>query len=199
MSGLPLPSGSGLPAQALDVDAGLERMMGDRPMYLRILARFRSDYAGNVARLRAALEAADLPLAHRIAHTLKGAAAMIEARGLRALAVDVEQQLRDGAALDAQLLDRLETELGQVIAQVDGLLAAPSFSPPASRTPLLDADLAQLCTLLDLGDSGAQDIIVEKNAALRARLGAARMAQLEAAVAAFDFERALDVLGPHPA
>jgi len=194
VSGLPPPFGSDAPA--LDVDAGLERMLGDRPMYLRILARFRSDYADKVARLRAALHAADLPLAHRIAHTLKGAAAMIEARGLRALAVDVEQQLRDGAAPDPQLLDRLETELARVIAEVEALLAAPSPSALALQPALPDADLAQLCTLLDLGDSGAQDIITEKNGALRARLGEARMAQLEAAVAAFDFERALDLLGP---
>lgn len=172
--------------------------MGDRPMYLRILARFRSDYADKVARLRAALDAADMTLAHRIAHTLKGAAAMIEARGLRALAVDVEQRLRDGIPLDPQLLASLETELARVIAQAGGLLPAPALSP-APESALSEVELAQLCALLDLGDSDAQDVIVEKRGALRARLGEARMAQLEAAVADFDFERALGVLAPPPA
>lgn len=98
--------------------------MGDEAMYLRILGRFRTDYVDNAARLRAALDGGDMPLAHRIAHTIKGAAAMIEARGLRALAVDVEGLLRTGASVDPQLIDRLEAELARVIAQVDGLLAA---------------------------------------------------------------------------
>jgi HPt (histidine-containing phosphotransfer) domain-containing protein len=187
-------------AQALDTAAGLDRMMGDRGMYLRVLARFRADYTDNVARLRDALDAGDMTLAHRIAHTLKGAAAMIEARGLRALAVELEQLLRDRAAADPQLVDRLDTELACVIAQVDGLLAPPAPTPsPAAEPTLSDCELAQLWALLDLGDSGAQDVIVEKRGALCARLGEARMQQLEAAVAAFDFERALSVLGPRPA
>lgn len=183
---------------ALDTAAGLERMMGDRGMYLRVLARFRSDYSDNAARLRAAIGAGDIVLAHRIAHTLKGAAAMIEARGLRALAVDVEQLLRTGAAGDPQLpplLDQMEAELARVMAQVDVLAAAPtSHSPAAGEVPLPDGDMAQLCALLDLGDSSAQDFIAEKRAGLRARLGAARMAELESAVAAFGYERALRVL-----
>lgn len=169
--------------------------MGDRAMYLRVLARFRSDYAGNVARLRAAIAAGDTTLAHRIAHTLKGAAAMIEARGLRALAVDVEQLLRAGAPAAPQLLDRLEAELALVIAQVDSLIVAPAIHTPAEKAaPLAESDVVQLRMLLDLGDSGAQDFMAEKCAGLRTRLGAARMAELESALKAFDYERALSVL-----
>lgn len=179
---------------ALDFGAGLDRMMGDRAMYLRVLARFHADYAGTAARLRAALAAGDATLAHRIAHTLKGAAAMIEARGLRVLAVEIEQLLRAGAPADAQLLERLEAELARVMAEV-ALLLAPSAGVPASSAEVLpEADLAHLRGLLDLGDSGAQDVMAEKRAGLRARLGAARMAELESAVAAFDYERALSVL-----
>lgn len=180
---------------ALDVAAGLERMMGDQSMYLRVLTRFRSDYAGNVTRLRDAIAAADATLAHRIAHTLKGAAAMIEARPLRVLAVETEQLLRAGSPADPGLLDRLEAELARVIAQVDGLVAAPaSASIAPSEAVLSEGELARLCTLLDLGDSAAQDFVTEKRAGLCTRLGAARMAELEAAVAAFDYERALRVL-----
>ncbi len=202
MSALPSPAAGGVPlvpappsAPALDHAAGLERMMGDRAMYLRVLARFRSDYAGNVARLRAALDAGDTTLGHRIAHTLKGAAAMIEARGLRTLAVDVEHLLRAGATADPQLLAHLEAELARVIAQVDTLIAAPEDSFPAcEEAGLADSDIAHLRMLLDLGDSGAQDVMAEKRAGLRGRLGAARMAELESALGAFDYERALAVL-----
>ncbi|RZA33412.1 MAG: Hpt domain-containing protein [Lysobacteraceae bacterium] len=173
--------------------------MGDRAMYLRVLTRFRSDYADSVTRLRAALATGDGLLSHRIAHTLKGAAAMIEARGLRALAVDMEQLLRAGAPADPRLLERLIDQLGmelaQVMAQVDMLLTAPATVPAmAEETALREGDLARLGALLDLGDSSAQDFIAEKRAGLHTRLGAARMAELESAVAAFDYERALCVL-----
>lgn len=180
--------------RALDVAAGLDRMMDDEAMYLRVLTRFRSDYANNVARLRAAMAAGDATLAHRIAHTLKGAAAMIEARGLRVLALEVEQQLRAGAPADALLVGQLEAELGRVMEDVALLLAPGADMPASGEALLLDADLAHLRSLLDLGDSGAQDLMAGKRAGLRARLGAARMAELESAVAAFDYERALSLL-----
>lgn len=182
-------------APALDTAAGVDRMMGDAAMYLRILARFRSDYSGKVARLRIALASGDLTLAHRIVHTLKGAAAMIEARGLRMLALEAEQQLRAGTHADALLVDRLEAELARVLAQVDSMMAAQSANNAAgAQAGLSDADLRRLRALLDVGDSGAQNVMAENRAALRIRLGAARMAELEKAVAAFDYERAVGVL-----
>jgi HPt (histidine-containing phosphotransfer) domain-containing protein len=187
--------------QALDSAAGLHRMMGDEAMYLRVLARFRSDYADTVARLRAALAGGDATLAHRIAHTIKGAAAMIEARSLRAQASDVEQLLRTGVPADPvlrDLLERLEAELARVMAQIDGLVAAPATASPTAGEGALESDIAQLRALLDVGDSGAQDVVVAQRAGLRARLGAARMAELESAVASFDYERAVCLLDALP-
>ncbi|MGI4717049.1 MAG: Hpt domain-containing protein [Janthinobacterium lividum] len=203
-----LPSFSGADSQAasapqpptLDYAAGLERMMGDAAMYLRVLARFRLDYRDNAARLRAALDAGDAALAQRVAHTLKGAAAMIEARGLRQLAADVEQGLRagHGADADAELLDRLEAELARVMARLDTLLEPSTTSTPGAAAAMApdEQEVARLCELLDLGDSAAQDLVREQEAGLRTLLGAPRMAQLQAALACFDYEQALRVLRP---
>ncbi len=190
-----LSATSGLDA-ALDYAAGLERMMGDREMFLRVLARFRSDYRDSVARVRTAHDAGDLALAQRLAHTLKGAAAMIEARGLRQGAAQAEQALRAGGTLGAPLFDALEVELARVMAQLDTLLAAPAVRDTAPAQALDEEQLAQLCALLDLGDSAAQDLVEEHGAGLRTLLGAPRMAQLQAAVACFDFEGALSMLRP---
>lgn len=189
VSGLPLASGFDA---ALDYAAGLERMMGDREMFRRVLARFRGDYRDSVARVRAALDAGDLALAQRLAHTLKGAAAMIEARGLREQAALAEQALRAGRTLEAQIFDSLDAELARVMAQLE----APAARNTAPAPALNEAVLAQLCALLDLGDSAAQDLIEEHGAGLRTLLGEARMAQLQAAVACFDFEEALRMLRP---
>lgn len=184
---------------AIHYAAGLERVMGDQDMYLRVLTRFRLDYHDKAAHLRAALDAGDLPLAQRIAHTLKGAAAMIEARALRGLAVEAEQQLRCGAGAEVQLLDRLDAELARVMAQADALLPAPAAEAVKAVGTVEALDAAQvehLCALLDIGDSAALDMIDKQCAGLRALLGAPRMAALQAAVASFDFEGALHVLQP---
>ena len=186
---------------AIHYTAGLERVMGDQDMYLRVLTRFRLDYHDKALHLRAALAAGDLPLAQRIAHTLKGAAAMIEARALRQLAVEAEQQLRSGAGTgaDARLLDRLDAELARVVAQADALLQAPAAQTVQVVEGVEALDAAQverLCAMLDTGDSAALDMIDKQCAGLQALLGAPRMAALQAAVASFDFEGALQVLQP---
>jgi HPt (histidine-containing phosphotransfer) domain-containing protein len=74
---------SGDAAVAIDLSAALDRVMGDRAMFLRLLARFAGDYRDLIARLHAAIVADDIVLAQRIAHTLKGAAGMMEALPLR--------------------------------------------------------------------------------------------------------------------
>src|SRR5690606_9596332 len=111
-----------------------------------------------VARLRAALAVGDAPLAHRIAHTLKGAAAMIEARGLRALALEAEQLLRAGDVASAPLLERLETELARVIAEVDLLLGPAAGVAASGKAVLADADLTRMRALLDVGDGSDQEV-----------------------------------------
>jgi HPt (histidine-containing phosphotransfer) domain-containing protein len=200
MSALANPLGATTHEQpALDYAAGLDRMMGDREMFLRVLARFRQDYRDGVARVRAAIDAGDLALAQRLAHTLKGAAAMIEARGLRQQAAETEQALRAGDTPGAQALSRLEAELARVMAQLDVMLAAPAAREPVAAPALSQAEVERLCMLLDIGDSAAQDLVEEHGAGLRALLGAPRMAQLQAAVACFDFEGALRMLRPAPA
>ena len=199
--GLPEPVSPAAPGLALDYRAGLERLMGDQAMYQRVLTRFHLDYRDMAARLRAALGAGDLPLAQRIAHTLKGAAAMIEARSLRQIAAEVEHALRAGTGADQQLLACLEQELARVMTQLDTLLqrsGEPGEAPArdSADAPVSGADMARLCGMLDLGDSAAHDFIEDHGDGLVARLGDARMGQLQAAMAAFDFEGALQVLRP---
>lgn len=194
-----LTGAPGRPEPALDYRAGLERMMGDQAMYQRVLARFHADYRDKAAHLRKALGAGDLPLAQRIAHTLKGAAAMIEARLLRQLAAELEHALRASAGVDPELVERMDAELARVMAQLDVLLQRASKPGEESkgnlaRSPVSGADLARLCAMLDLGDSAAQDYIEDHLAGLVAVLGVARMAQLQAAMAGFDCEGALRVL-----
>jgi HPt (histidine-containing phosphotransfer) domain-containing protein len=188
-------------AVAIDFAAGLERVMDDRALFLRVLGRFAGDYRDLAARLHAALDAGDAVLAHRIAHTLKGAAGMIEANRLRQLALEVELALKAGGAAPLALIAALDQELARVLAEVDTLLAAPETpAPTPTPTPTLASspaardDLARLRDMLDLGDGRAPDLAAQLRPLLLASMGSEKVAAFDAALRRFDFENALALL-----
>lgn len=177
---------------AIDLAAGLERVMDDRVLFLRILGRFAGDYRDLAARLHAALETDDTVLAQRIVHTLKGAAGMIEAARLRQLALDAELALKDGGLAPPQLLAALDDELARALAQVDRLLATSDTVAPAASAGA--HDLARLCAMLDTGDGRAIDLAAALRPQLLASIGSEGMAIFDAAIRRFDFEGALALL-----
>ena len=187
----------------LDLVGGIERVMGDRGMFARILSRFRLDYGRTAAAIRTALADGDRPLAQRLTHTLKGASGLIEARPLHLQAAALEQVLR--AHSDHRgAMDRLETELDRVLRELDKLLKDSAAGPTAACVPLPigthalanRADMfTRLRSLLDVGDGAAVEAFDEARASLTDALGAAVMHELTLAMAAFDFERALKLLG----
>lgn len=93
-SGPDQPGADAVPLHLLDSADGVARVMGDQALYLRMLRRFRDDYQDGAARIRAAVDSGDPRLAHRMSHTLRGAAGMISAPALYRLAGALELELR---------------------------------------------------------------------------------------------------------
>jgi len=166
--------------------------MDDRALFLRVLERFAGDYRDLAVRLHAALDEGDTALAQRIAHTLKGAAGMIEAARLRRLALEVELALKAGSPPPPALVAALDDELTRVLAEVDTLLAAPD-TPVAAQAAGLD-ELARLRAMLDIGDGRALELAAQLRPSLLAGLGVERVAVFDAAIWRFDFEAALALL-----
>lgn len=192
---------SGDAAAVIDLETALDRVMGDRAMFLRLLARFAGDYRDLIPRLQAAIATSDAVLAQRIAHTLKGAAGMMEALPLRHLALDVELALKKDGAAPAALIDALDVELTRVLMEVDALLVAPDAAalPVVSSTaspalPVDARDLTRLRAMLDIGDGRAPELVALLRPRLLVTLGADRMAALEKSIERFDFEHALLLL-----
>ncbi len=182
----------------VDVSDGIDRVMGDRELYGRMLRRFRKDYSDGDRPIRVALQAGDRALAHRLSHTLKGAAGMIGARSLHQVASALETALRTTSGSEAACLDALTPVLAQVIAVLDKLLndaalpmAQTSMPGAAVADPAL---LAQLLDLLMNGDGAAIDLLDESQASLRMILGDAQFEEVAAAANEFDYERALRAL-----
>jgi two-component system sensor histidine kinase/response regulator len=193
-------------AAILCVSEGLERVMGDRVLYLQLLRRFRDDYGGLGRQLRQALTGDVLArLRHRV-HALRGAAGMIGAGPVCQLATALEPACHLPAAACAETVMLLEDALDDLLAAIDTVLGEMDAATPADAAPhavapaaVVAADgalLEQLARLLDLGDGAAIDVLEQAASALAVRLGVERYQKVAAAAHQFDFEAALAALAP---
>ena len=183
---------------AVNHAGGVARLMGDGSLFGRVLARFRNEYRQAADGIRAAHDQGETALALRLVHTLKGAAAMIEAVPLRRQADVVERMLHAGTGDVHGSLARLQDELERVLRELDVLATTLSERRPAASTrrPARDDHdaLARLMTLLDEGNGEAVDLVHEAGDALTARLGEDDYRQVTDRVEAFDFDGALALL-----
>jgi len=109
--------------EGLDIRAGLRRVAGMKELYLKTLRRFLEDHSSVVEQLRLLLDKQDVRTANRVAHTLKGAAGMIEAREIYGMALAVEQVL-EGGDLEAgrALIAKLDSRLTPLLEALRGAL-----------------------------------------------------------------------------
>ncbi|NHZ32963.1 Hpt domain-containing protein [Massilia sp. CCM 8692] len=185
--------------EVIDMADGIDRIMGNRALYARMLKRFRSDYALGAVPIGAALADGDTILAHRLAHTLKGAAGLIGARRLHQQASTLELAIRTNPPAQQAALAALVDPFYQVLHLLDRVLAGGAPDGMATEAPqrtlMQDpALLARLVQLLIDADGAAVDLLEESGASLRVILGEARLAQLTKAVNDFDFDGALRAL-----
>jgi len=185
---------------AIDRAGGIARLMGDAALFARVLARFRKEYRHAADGIHNALAAGDLQLAQRLAHTIKGAAGMIEAVPLHAEAQALEQALRQGAGDHAYLacLERMAHALDRVLREVEA-----AEGSAAAAQPLVQGHgqaqggaraAARLRILLEDGNGDAVDLVQEAAADLTSELGEECYRQIAAAIGVFDFEGALALI-----
>ncbi len=184
----------------IDVNDGIERVMGNRELYARMLRRFRSDHQQGALPIRTALSNDDTTLAHRLVHTLKGASGMIGAHRLHWRASALEEAIRTVDPALRESTASLTAEFDKVLHLLDILLdGSPPEGMPVhipSRPLLGDAALLErLIDLLSNGDGAAVDLLAESGASLHVILGEAKLIRVAAAVNRFDFAEALSALG----
>ena len=182
------------------VEEGLERLMGDRALYMQLLRRFRQDYQQAAARIRQALEAGQAEPGRRLAHTLKGAAGMIGAQQAHAAAQALEASCQQGSMPCLTALAALEQAMGTLLGMIENVLdSSDAAAPPAaSSAPQASAQLLlqHLAHLLDEGNGAAIDVLEQSASVLAASLGVAVFQEVAAAAHQFDFEAALEALKP---
>ncbi|MYM25520.1 phosphotransfer domain-containing protein [Duganella sp. FT135W] len=187
----------------LQVETGLQQLMGDRDLYLQILRRFRQRYPDSGCDARSALAGGDAVQGQRIIHTLKGAAGMIGAQQVYLLATQLEPLCLGPAQDWSAPLAQLEQSLRSLITTIDELLdgdpqhmlaAHADSDGAAAHLPETRMLLLLLTRLLDEGDGAAIDVLEQSATVLAASLGVEVFQEVTEAAHQFDFEAALATL-----
>jgi len=106
----------------IDVEDALERLMGKRELFSKLLRQFAGSQEKTGATMRQALEAGDIEKAERLAHSIKGTSGNIGAMGLYDAASSLEEQLRARNLEAARpLVDAFVVALDQVLGSISRL------------------------------------------------------------------------------
>jgi len=113
-----------LPANVpgLAIATALNRLNQNTSLYLRLLDVFQRNQSNTAEKMQELLAEENLVEAARLAHTLKGIAGSLGAKGLETASRTAEAQLREGNVVPDSLAT-LEKELKQVLKAVADLLA----------------------------------------------------------------------------
>jgi signal transduction histidine kinase/AmiR/NasT family two-component response regulator len=186
------------PIAGLDVELGLRRVLGKKPLYLSMLRNYVANQQNLIEELYAAMNVGDLTTAERLAHTAKGVSGNIGASDLQAMAAELENmigQKADIASMDEKLLAFAEAQK----ALIDSIRHALPSPVENTRPDVLDIAkvsevVRRLTELLAEDNSEASEVLEDNLDLLKFALGVESFSQVEAAIKQFDFEKALSHL-----
>jgi two-component system sensor histidine kinase/response regulator len=195
------PTGEDVPVVCgLDTKDGLTRVAGNRKLYRKLLRQFVEQQAAVTSQITTALAQGDNALAERLAHTLKGVAGNIGAKGVQASAAALEKLIRERA--DSGELEKGKSAVNGALEPLLKDLSAACDSkrtetPPPATTRALAVDpeqvraaAQQLTKLLSEFDAGAADFIEGNRVALLPLFPGDGWQQFEKLVQAYAFGEA---------
>jgi PAS domain S-box-containing protein len=181
----------------LDIQAGLRSIGGRKASYRKLVRKYLSVHADDLAALRRALAGGARNEARRLSHSLKGAAAILGATGVQGAAADLELAIAEGSSPDeiGRLLISTETEHEALLAAIRTLpeesIPAPAAAPVGTEAAL--RVLSRLERLLAEDNVEANGVLQENVTLLKAVMGA-QAADLERRMDAFDYRPALELV-----
>ncbi|CAA7617942.1 Multi-sensor hybrid histidine kinase (modular protein) [Candidatus Terasakiella magnetica] len=201
----PKPRSTAVPAKpvrglpdlpGIDVKAGMATMANKESLYTRMLIKFREGQRNFAEMFAAAKVDPDSTAATRAAHTLKGTAGNIGAKGVQAAAGALEQACKDGrpeGEIDDLLLRTL-AELDPVIVGLGAVDADEAPKAAAISEAELKKALIKLAALLEGSDSEAGDLLEDLLPKLGGTALATALKPVADAIEDCDLDAALDLL-----
>jgi len=159
-----------------DLQAGLERLRGNKRLYRKLLLDFGAKYTEVAAEIHKALESKGLKQAHSLIHNLKGLAGNLAATGLQAAAVNLEKLVK-GVEKTTPPAKELKVKFSELENSLDqALKSVQSLGVPAEEQvgKLSDEEIAAIPAELvqdlpqrvrdaaEMGDVSALNAIAEE-------------------------------------
>ncbi|MBN2626653.1 MAG: response regulator [Spirochaetales bacterium] len=133
------------PGRFIDFRDGLERLTGDREMYIKILARYRNMNQHLAESIRETYRSADKERVLEQIHYLGGSSGNVGAQLLSQSARSIEKALRDGTPREelADSLEEMLALLGNVLDEIGSFLRERDERNRAKAVPPVKGDLEQ--------------------------------------------------------
>jgi signal transduction histidine kinase/DNA-binding response OmpR family regulator/HPt (histidine-containing phosphotransfer) domain-containing protein len=198
-SGLKTKSEVEIPAlEGVDIQAGLKITQGNKTLYRKLLIKFRDSQADFCEQFKQAQHGDDKEATARCAHTLKGVAGNVGAKGIQRTAAALEQACKESVPAEQleQLLAAVEQEITPVISALSSLdrVDTSTGDEQALDPKKFSNLLTRLKTLLEEDDAEATEVIEELQDLPGIGIHSAMLKQLITAVEAYDFEAGLELL-----
>ncbi|MFD1105147.1 hybrid sensor histidine kinase/response regulator [Sphingobium olei] len=182
-----------------DLSAALQRVNGKAALLRKLILSFARSYADVGRDLRTYIGVGLLPDAHRLAHSLKGAAGSLELAAVQDIAAELERMLAAGEVEQARVaIVQLEAAIAPAIAAArtlepgDAAASVPSGAPADSA--MVDARRIDLRDLLCRRSLGARAAFARFADAMGLDEGQRRGHPIHQALDRLDYEAALSLL-----
>jgi HPt (histidine-containing phosphotransfer) domain-containing protein len=187
----------------IDVEAGLNRLLGNRETYRRILLKFRDDFQKTGDLIKDLISREAYEEAERMAHSIKGASGNLGAEELQRASESLEKCFKDGgqdlpkqeyknfiAALDKVLMSISLLDVGIQEEQKEDSISAEPFSEEQKlRVTKL---FKTILDLLEANDTEAVDRIEELTISIQGRVTQKEITGVQRLVEGWDFDAAAD-------
>ena len=129
----------------IDIEAGLERLNGNRKLYRKLLMDFFAKYASFTEDIIKEIGQGGRENAVRLAHTLKGVSGNISAYDVQKIAAELEAEISNNNSDKYDgLLQKLDHALQSISILKDELAAAMPAQDPVSEKPIDPLEVAPL-------------------------------------------------------
>jgi CheY-like chemotaxis protein len=178
----------------VNVADGLNRVAGNRNLYINLLSQFVSQQAGAATQIAAALDADDRKLGEHIAHTVRGVAGNLGISDVQSAAQKLEKAIRDSQDSIRTLLDQFAITLRVHVNSISHALPGPAPSHPATVTfdrARAAKAVSRLQVLLEANDGDSQEAFQVLREAVIGVVDPRYLDVLSQMINNFEFERAL--------
>jgi signal transduction histidine kinase/DNA-binding response OmpR family regulator/HPt (histidine-containing phosphotransfer) domain-containing protein len=182
-----------------DLQDALRRLNGKERLLKKLLLVFRESYGDVAATLQGMVKRNELEEAQRLAHTLKGAAGNLSAKGIAQAAGRLEQAFADrDLTAAATLSDELEAILAPSLGAMDRAFVEEQQGPlteqlapmPAVDPAKFKTMVEELGALLEKGSLKARKVLPEFAQTMAGRVSTDKMERLVDFVERLDFSAA---------